>query len=172
MADLDELLGRLAELMAQVEALPEPARGQVLELLDGVDALHRVALTQLEAALGLEVVADLRRAHPALRWLLDAYGVGLDERDAVEQALSSVRPYLHSHGGDLEVLEVRGGVVRVRMSGACAGCTASAITLREGVVAALEERYEGFVALDVVEDLAPPHPPPGPTLVQLSARPK
>jgi Fe-S cluster biogenesis protein NfuA len=88
-----------------------------------------------------------------------------------DAALERIRPYIDSHGGAVEILEVDGGVVRVRMSGACSGCTASAVTAREGIEEALREEWPGFVALEVEADDAPAHPPPPTNLVQIGSRP-
>ena len=162
----DALLQRLEELLDEVERLDEPVRARVLELLDGIDAIHRLALAPLASALGDATLARLR-GDPAIAWLLDAYGVGVDERAAAEAALRSIRPYIDSHGGEVEVLEARGGIVRLRMAGACSGCTASAITLQSGIETALRENFPGFVATEVERDDASPHPPPGPTLLQI-----
>lgn len=170
-ASLDELLGRLETLLSEVEDMDEPVRDRVFELLDGVDALHRLALVRLGEALGPEV-ERLRAADPAIAWLFDAYGIGVDQRAAVEAALESIRPYIHSHGGRVEVLEVDQGVVRLEMAGACAGCTASAITLQEGIEDALREGFPGFSHVEVAEDQAAPHPPPGATLLQLQPPPE
>lgn len=167
MPTLNEVLERLGALLAEVERLEDGVREPVLELLDGIDALHRTALEQLPAALGAEGVERLRAADPALAWLLDTYGVGVDERAAADRALESVRPYIHSHGGEVEVLDVAAGVVHVRLAGACSGCTASAITLREGVEAALREGLPGFERLEVAPDDGPAHGAPGPTLLQI-----
>lgn len=167
---LDELLTRLEELLAAVEEFEEPARATVLELLDGLDTLHRMALGHLPDALGADGVTQLSSAHPALAWLLEAYGVGVHERTAAERALEDLRPYIASHGGEVEVVDARDGVVRVRMAGACAGCTASAVTLKEGVETALRDGLPGFVGLEVEDDDAAAHPPPGPTLLQIDNR--
>ncbi len=164
MVGLDALLGRLEELLSRIDELDEPLRSEIFELLDGIDALHRSALARLEDALDPALLESLRAREPALAWLFDAYGVAVDERAATEAALESVRPYIHSHGGTVEVLGVERGVVRLRLSGACSGCTASAITLRDGVETALREGFPGFVGLEVEEDDAPPHPPPAPLL--------
>lgn len=169
---LDDLLTHLEEVLAEVDAMDEMVRGRVFALLDGVDALHRMALSRLEDALGVDVVSDLRRADPAIAWLFDAYAVGVEQRAAAEAALESIRPYIHSHGGNVDVLDVEEGVVRVRMSGACAGCTASAITLQEGIEDALREGFPGFSHVEVEEDAAPAHPPPGATLLELHPRPE
>ncbi len=166
---LDELVARLEELFGKLEDLDEPARGVVFEFLDGIDLLHREAVYRLGLALS-DRVAELRE-DPAVAWLFDAYGVGVDERAVAEAALESIRPYIHSHGGDIQVLSVESGVVHVRMSGACSGCTASAITLKQGVEDALQAGFPGFVALTVEEDHAAPHPPPGATLLQIQPRP-
>lgn len=166
---LEELVSRLEELFGEIEDLDDPAREVVFEFLDGVDLLHREAVSRLGAAVS-DRVAELRE-DPAVAWLFDAYGVGVDEHAFAESALESIRPYIHSHGGEVEVLSVEAGVVHVRMSGACSGCTASAITLKQGVEDALRGGFPGFVALTVEEDHAAPHAPPGATLLQIQPRP-
>ena len=169
-SDLEQLLTRLETLVDEIEELDEPVRARVFELLDGIDALHRAALRRLSGALDGQTIARLRE-DPGVAWLFDAYGIGIDERAAADAALEEIRPYIHSHGGAVEVLGADEGVVRVKLSGSCSGCTASAITLREGVEQALAERLPSFTRLEVEEDDAAPHPPPGPTLVQLTRFP-
>lgn len=167
MRGLDELLDHLEGLLFEIESLAETDRDRVFALLDGVDALHRTALRQLAAQLSDVDLERLRQGHPAVTWLFDAYAVGVDEAGVAEAALEPIRPYIESHGGNIDILDVTEGVVRVKMSGACAGCTASAITLREGVEEALREGFPGFVTIEVQEEEAEPHPPPGPTLLQI-----
>lgn len=168
---LDELLDRMEACLDAVERLSAADRENVFELLDTVDHLHRVALHHVGQALDAATIERLRAAHPAVAWLLESYGVGLDERATAELALEDIRPYIHSHGGEVHVLDVDDGVVRVRLSGACSGCSASAITLQEGVEDALRTHLPGFVGLDVEEDDAPTHAPPGPTLLQIERHP-
>jgi Fe-S cluster biogenesis protein NfuA/nitrite reductase/ring-hydroxylating ferredoxin subunit len=90
----------------------------------------------------------------------------VDTLTRVQRALDSVRPYLASHGGDVELLGVDGGVVRLRLEGSCKGCPSSAATLRT----AIEEAITGF-APDVVEisaeGVTPPRERPGAGLVPL-----
>jgi Fe-S cluster biogenesis protein NfuA len=172
MSDFDRLLDDLERLLAEVEDSDDDVRSRTFALLDRVDALHRVALGRLAPLLGPEQLERLRNSDPAVGWLFDAYAVGVDERAVAEAALDRVRPYLHSHGGDVAVLGAEAGVVTVRLSGACSGCTASTITLRRGVEEALREGFPGFAAMEVEEASdALPHPPPGPTLLQISAFP-
>ncbi len=169
LATLGPLLDRLEELLGEVEGLDEPVRDTVFELLDGIDALHRLAITRLTAEVDLE---PLRRADPAVAWLLEAYGVGVSDPQAASAALDPVRPYLHEHGGDVQVLGVEDGVVRVQLTGACSGCTSAAVTLRGSVEEALREGLPGFLAMDVAPDSgAPAHPPPTRVLLQITPRP-
>lgn len=171
LATLDPLLDRLESLLADVEGLDEHVRDGVFELLDGVDAVHRLAITRLAGALGPDL-HRLRRSDAAVDWLFQAYGVGVDDIDAASAALDQVRPYLHGHGGEVEVLGVQDGVVRVRLTGACSGCTSAAQTLRHGVEEALREGLVGFVAMDVApDDGAAAHPPPTQVLLQITPRP-
>ena len=172
MAELDALLDKLERLLEQLDALDEPERGQVFELLDGIDVLHRSALRELANRLGPDQIHELRRAHPAIAWLFDAYAVGIDELAEANRALEPILPYIHSHGGRVEVLDAVGGVVTLQMSGACSGCTASAVTLKEGIESALRDNFPGFVRCVVEEEEAPPHPPPGPTLLQIQRPPR
>lgn len=170
--ELDELVDRLEGLFTELDELDEETRATVLELLDGVDRIHRLALRQVGDALDAAEIERLRAAHPAIAWLWEAYGVGRDEHAMADEALDEIRPYIHSHDGEVEVLDVTDGVVHVRLSGSCSGCTASAITLQRGVEDALRENFPGFRELTVEEDEdAEPHAPPGRTLLQIEAHP-
>jgi len=171
LASLGPLLDRLEVLLADVDGLDEHVRDRVFELLDGVDAVHRLAITRLADSLR-EQLRPLRRGDAAVDWLFEAYGVGVDDTDAASVALDQVRPYLHEHGGEVEVLGVQHGVVWVRMTGACSGCTSAAETLRYGVEEALREGLPGFVSMDVApDDGAAAHAPPTQVLLQITPRP-
>lgn len=170
MALLDDLLDHLEQTLADIDDLPASVREQVYALLDGIDALHRLALDRLGQVLD-EATVERLRDDPAVAWLFDAYGVGIDQAVAAEAALEDVRPYVESHGGSLEVLAAHAGVVSVRLAGSCAGCTASAATLREGIEAALRDHMPGFVALEAEVEAGEAHPPPvGPVAVELKRR--
>jgi Fe-S cluster biogenesis protein NfuA len=170
---LDAILDRTEELLEAVDALPEAERRTVIELLDTVDEVHRLALVRLGHALPPAEIERLRDAHPAIAWLWEVYGVGLDPRTLVERALATIRPYVSSHGGEVEVLDVEGGRVTVQLGGACVGCSASAVTLQHGVEAALRAGYPDFRELAVHEPGgAASHAPPGPTLLQIDWHPE
>ncbi|MBW3664719.1 MAG: NifU family protein [Actinobacteria bacterium] len=164
MTTLEDLLDHLQEVIERLEARgPEVAR-DMLELLDGLEGLHRHAVQRLTEEVGRERMDAAADQDPAARWLLSTYGA-IDDPALAEEALGEIRPYVHSHGGEVEVLEVRSGRVRVRLTGNCAGCTASDITLRHGVEEVLRDHLPGFRGLEVEEDDAEAHPPPGPTLL-------
>lgn len=82
--------------------------------------------------------------------------------ERVTAALDRIRPYMHGHGGDVEVLEVRDGTVRLRLAGACHGCAASLVTLRAGIEQALREAVPEVRRIEV-EGLAVPTAPAAPT---------
>jgi Fe-S cluster biogenesis protein NfuA len=60
-------------------------------------------------------------------------------REKVEEALNSIRPALQADGGDIELVDVDGGVVKVRLKGACGSCPSALMTLKYGVEERLKE---------------------------------
>jgi Fe-S cluster biogenesis protein NfuA len=54
-------------------------------------------------------------------------------REKVEAALDRIRPALQADGGDVELVDVKDGVVSVRLTGGCGCCSMSAVTLKHGV---------------------------------------
>lgn len=54
-------------------------------------------------------------------------------REKVERALREIRPPLQADGGDVELVDVENGIVKVRLTGACGGCPMSQITLKQGI---------------------------------------
>ena len=61
-------------------------------------------------------------------------------KEKVEAILAQVRPNLQSDGGDVELVDVNEGVVRLKLTGACAGCPMAAMTLRNGIERILKEK--------------------------------
>jgi Fe-S cluster biogenesis protein NfuA len=59
-------------------------------------------------------------------------------KEQVEAALAKVRPTLRADGGDIELVDVKDGVVQVKLTGACHGCPMSQMTLKQGVEKALK----------------------------------
>lgn len=135
------------------------------ELLKGIDQVHREAIARLANLLDHHGMLQQAAADPLIGQVLDLYDLlPLDESSQVDRALDEVRPYIHSHGGQIELLEVSDGIVRLRLAGACSGCSGSAMTLRRGVEAALREGFPGFLEM-VVEEPAPT--PARPTFIGL-----
>ncbi len=59
--------------------------------------------------------------------------------EQVEAALAKIRPYLQRDGGDVELVEVQDGVVKVRLKGACGGCPMATVTLKQGIERTLKQ---------------------------------
>jgi len=163
-----EVESRLAEaerLVQQLEALPEGnAKRSAVGAIEALLALHGEGLERMlgmlqeqgqqeliEQLAGDQMVAGLLILH-------DLHPVPLERR--VSQALDKVRPYLGSHGGDVELLEVRDGSVRLRLQGSCDGCPSSEMTLKYAIEQAINEAAPDVVAINVA-GLTPPKPAAG-----------
>ncbi|MGB8707714.1 MAG: NifU family protein [Dehalococcoidia bacterium] len=60
-------------------------------------------------------------------------------RDKVQSVLDNIRPSLRADGGDVELVEVKDGIVSVKLKGACAGCPMSTMTLKNGIERILKQ---------------------------------
>jgi Fe-S cluster biogenesis protein NfuA len=61
-------------------------------------------------------------------------------KDELIKALSEIRPLLKADGGDVELIDVKDGVVKVRLKGACGGCPMASLTLKNGIEKILKEQ--------------------------------
>lgn len=75
--------------------------------------------------------------------------------DNVELVLDDMRPYLIADGGNVAVVEIDGGVVRLELQGACGSCPSSTMTMKMGLERGLRERIPEIIA---VEQVAPDGP--------------
>ena len=64
-------------------------------------------------------------------------------REKVESVLNLIRPALKADGGDVELIDVNDGVVKVKLTGACGGCPMATATLKNGIERTLKERVPG-----------------------------
>jgi Fe-S cluster biogenesis protein NfuA len=71
-------------------------------------------------------------------------------KEAVEKALAKIRPMLQRDGGDVELVEVDNGVVKVRLTGACKGCPMSQMTLKNGIERLLKQEVPGLTSVESV----------------------
>ncbi len=65
-------------------------------------------------------------------------------KEKVEEVLKNIRPSLQADGGDVELVDVKEGIVSLRLKGACAGCPMSAMTLKNGIERILKEEISGI----------------------------
>jgi Fe-S cluster biogenesis protein NfuA len=148
-----ERIGRVENLLEQIEEDPRAAAA-----VEAVIALYGEALARLLA--GADPAEDELVSHLLL--VHDLHPVDLETR--VRQALEGVRPYLGSHGGDVELLGVEDGVARLRLAGTCNGCPSSTVTLRNAIEEALLKAAPDLERIDA-EGVAEPQP----VLVQIGS---
>jgi Fe-S cluster biogenesis protein NfuA len=158
----EDLLLRVQELQARLDAAGDSPIGRVAdELLCTVIEMYGEGLGRIVATLnddgehGKRLAAELTGDDLVASLLLihDLHPVPLHER--VLAALEQVRPYMESHGGNVELLALEDGVARLRLQGSCSSCAASAVTLELAIKQALEVSAPDLAGLEV-EGVAPP----------------
>jgi Fe-S cluster biogenesis protein NfuA len=163
---------RVEKLAARLESAGDPEiRATALELVQSVIELHGGALERMidslmrtpegERALEEAVEDDLVSA------MLMLHNLHPDDMETrVLRGLEKARPYLKSHGGDVELVSVRDGIVRLRLHGTCGSCPSSSVTLKSAVEDALFEAAPDIVEI-VSENAAAPSNG-GPQLVTIT----
>ena len=147
---------RLQKLVTQAEQLPDPAaRNVALECIQSLltlygEGLGRVLeIVQQPQRQGAEIVESLIH-DPTVSGLLLIHGLHpLDLPTRLRQALEKVRPFMESHGGNVELLGLDDGFARLRLHGACQSCPSSSVTLELAVRSALEEACPDLAGFEV-----------------------
>ena len=165
---------RVERLIARIETAPDPSmRADALELTRSLMELHGEALNRL-----MEIVAQAGDSGYALMddfagddlvaGLLLIYGLHpYDLETRVRKALDGARPFLQSHGGDVELLGVIDGTVRLRLVGNCRNCSSSTMTLKLAIERAIYEAAPDVTEIVTEGQIALKEPATANSLVQL-----
>ena len=157
----EDLAKDVDDAVAAVEGLEPAARIVAENLQAAVEAVHRAGLVAIVRRLRSEestraALFELAE-DPAVHLLLSLHGIiRPDPVTHANRVLDSVRPQLHSHGGDVSLVRVADGTAFVRLEGACNGCSMSSVTLRNLVEDALVQGVPAIVAVEVVKDQTSP----------------
>jgi Fe-S cluster biogenesis protein NfuA len=143
---LQDRINKIDGLIAQIRNSEDrELRERALELIQILMEFHATAIDRMmeitsEAGdLGWEVIDRFGR-DPLVSNMLLLHGLHpLDLDTRVRDALETVRPYLHSHGGNVELIDISDGAVRLKLTGSCHGCPSSAVTLKTAIEAAIHE---------------------------------
>ena len=71
-------------------------------------------------------------------------------KDRVEQVINRIRPAVQMDGGDIELVDVVDGLVKLRLVGACAGCPSSMMTLKAGIERAIRAEVPEITGVEAV----------------------
>ena len=150
-------MGRIEALIRQIEALPDQAaRSSAIELMSALMEFHGAGLDRL-----LDIVADSKESGVRLiekcaedevvSSLLLLYGLHPDTLETrVIKALEKVRPYLDSHGGNVSLVGIDDGVVRLRLEGSCQSCASSTVTMKLAIESAVFSAAPDVVAVEAL----------------------
>jgi Fe-S cluster biogenesis protein NfuA len=151
---------RLETLIHQVEGFADPAaRAHAREIVQALMDLHAAALEQtlnhiVEGTASGTALIDLLGQDPLVGGLLLLYGLHpLDLDTRVRQALDKVRPMLHHHSAEVELLSVRDGTAHLRLRASGHGCHSSAQALKAAIEEAICEKAPDVTSVHVEEAL-------------------
>jgi Fe-S cluster biogenesis protein NfuA len=147
---------QIETLIQSIEQSADPTtRACAQALIQAVLDLHGAGFSRIREQLGEagepgRSLLDAMARDDLVGSLLMLHGLHpLDLESRVQQALESVRPFLHTHGGEVELVGVVDGVVRLRMQGSCKGCPSSADTLKNRVEEAIVAAAPDATSIEV-----------------------
>lgn len=145
---------RIESLIREIDESSDPAtQSRLQEIVQALLDYHGAAVARLIETVrqtkGPDVLQKLADDDlvSSLLLLYDLHPVNLQTR--LEGALDRVRPYLRSHGGEVQLLSADDGVVRLRMQGSCHGCPSSAVTMQTTIEQAIYAAAPDIVRLEV-----------------------
>jgi Fe-S cluster biogenesis protein NfuA/nitrite reductase/ring-hydroxylating ferredoxin subunit len=156
--NLNQAGERIEALLQEIRSMASPPAWQrvdelirlILELY-GSGLSRTIEITTAQGAAG-EAILDQLAADELVGSLLILHGLHPDDfATRVRKALVRVRPYLGSHGGDVELLQAdeASGVVRLRMAGSCETCPSSTLTVKLAVETAIREVAPEVTSIEV-----------------------
>jgi Fe-S cluster biogenesis protein NfuA len=159
--DLRSVGDRIEALLAELRAINEPrARETAEELVRSLLELYGGGLARMmeivhDSAAGGELF-DRFAGDDLVASLLLLHDLHPEDTESrILRALDGVRPYLGSHGGDVRLLGIEDGVVRLRLEGSCHGCPSSSITMKLAIEKAIAEAAPEVTRIEV-EGVAEP----------------
>ena len=150
-------LQSIEALLQRIEKANDPAMSAMAkDLVQRLMEFHGAGIERMleiihQDAAGQDNVINALGQDPLVRSLLLLYGLHTDGLEArVQQALEKTRPYLKSHGGNVNLIAVDdAGTVTLRLEGSCHGCASSSATLKLAVEEAIYEAAPDVAALIV-----------------------
>lgn len=161
---------RMETLLEEIETLADPnARSKAAEVVQVLLELYGEGLARVMETVAQgeesERIFEALAGDELVSHLLLLHGLHpLDVETRVVRALEEVRPYLQSHGGNVELLGIEGGVARLRMQGSCDGCPSSTVTLKLAIEEAVQKAAPDLEGIEA-EGVAEPPPKPATTFV-------
>jgi len=154
--DFNQQSQRIQDLITRIEALPDASARRLLhECLQSLlglygDGLARVLQLAGNAGADGEPVRAALLHDKLVRGLLLIHGLHPDSLETrLRAALDQVRPYLKSHGGNVELIQLENDLARLRLQGTCQSCPSSSVTLELAVRNALEEHCPDLAGFEV-----------------------
>jgi Fe-S cluster biogenesis protein NfuA/nitrite reductase/ring-hydroxylating ferredoxin subunit len=147
---------RIQEIIEQIDAMPNPsARILMHECMESVlafygEGLERILKVSKRSTSEAGNAFDDLVNDPVVGGLLLIHGLHpYDLPTRLRAALDKVRPYMESHGGNVELLGIENDFARLRLQGSCKSCPSSSVTLELAVRHALEEACPDLVGFAV-----------------------
>jgi nitrite reductase/ring-hydroxylating ferredoxin subunit/Fe-S cluster biogenesis protein NfuA len=153
----EKLAERIDELFKKVRDFEDEKREIVGELVKSIEEFTKIALAKLvrfmkEDPTGKELLLKAVKEPEVYSLFLKHGLIREDDRIKAIKALELIKPYIRSHGGDVEFVDLKDKTLYVRLKGACTGCSQVSFTLQQTILEAVQSFVPYIERVELAKD--------------------
>ncbi len=156
-ASIEDLGKKIDELMEKIKDFEDEKRDIVGELIESIEEFTKAGLVKIVRTLkkdphGKELLLEMVREPEVYALFLKHKIIKEDDRVRAIKALELIKPYIRSHGGDVEFVDIREDTLYVKLKGACLGCSQVSFTLQQTILEAVQAYVPRIKKVELYKD--------------------
>lgn len=152
---IEKIAQQIDKLLEEFRNENEEIKEKVKRLIELIEEFNRIGLIKIvkklkEDEIGKKLLLELVK-EPEVYALFLKYGiVKPDKKSQVAMLIEKIKPYIKSHGGDIEFVDVQGDTLIVKMFGSCVGCSQIGETLQRGILELVQQQFPEIKNIRVI----------------------
>ena len=152
---IEKIAEQIDQLLGEFKNESEEIKEKVKRLIELIEEFNRIGLIKIVKKLkedekGKKLLLELVKEPEVYALFLKHRIVKPDKRSQVAMLIEKIKPYIRSHGGDIELVDIQGDTLIVKMFGSCVGCSQVGETLQKGILEVVQEQFPDIKNIRVI----------------------